>query len=173
MAKAVLTLCCGVLAALALPASVFADSVSYTYDVFGRVVTATYSSGATVTYTYDAAGNRTAKNVSTGGSSALSASVSGTYYSLYRARAGTPSKGPAITCSGAGGTAPYSYSWEYQSGDTGFTADSPTSNSTQWSHPLGTIGEFYGYWRCKVTDATSAVAYSETITLDYLHDNGL
>jgi YD repeat-containing protein len=55
------------LLALGAPAAVFADSVSYTYDVFGRVLTATYSTGVTVTYAYDAAGNRTSK-VITGGS---------------------------------------------------------------------------------------------------------
>ena len=39
------------------------DSVSYTYDALGRVLTAVYSSGASVTYTYDAAGNRTGQTV--------------------------------------------------------------------------------------------------------------
>jgi YD repeat-containing protein len=34
-------------------------SVTYGYDALGRVVSVTYSSGATVTYAYDAAGNRT------------------------------------------------------------------------------------------------------------------
>lgn len=36
-----------------------ADTVQYTYDALGRVVTVTYASGATISYTYDSAGNRT------------------------------------------------------------------------------------------------------------------
>jgi YD repeat-containing protein len=39
--------------------NVFAETITYTYDALGRIVTASYSNGATVTYTYDAAGNRT------------------------------------------------------------------------------------------------------------------
>lgn len=35
-----------------------AQTVQYTYDALGRVVTVTYSNGAVITYTYDAAGNR-------------------------------------------------------------------------------------------------------------------
>lgn len=35
------------------------QSVVYTYDPLGRIVTATYSNGASVVYSYDAAGNRT------------------------------------------------------------------------------------------------------------------
>ncbi|MDF0678248.1 MAG: RHS repeat protein [Nitrosomonas sp.] len=43
---------------LGLSVSVFAGSVSYTYDALGRVKTTTYSNGVIITYTYDAAGNR-------------------------------------------------------------------------------------------------------------------
>lgn len=38
---------------------VFAANETYTYDVYGRLLTVTYADGSTVTYTYDAAGNRT------------------------------------------------------------------------------------------------------------------
>ncbi len=47
-----------VAALLGLSVSVFAGSISYTYDALGRVKTATYSNGVVVTYTYDATGNR-------------------------------------------------------------------------------------------------------------------
>ncbi|AKJ30177.1 RHS repeat domain-containing protein [Caldimonas brevitalea] len=36
-----------------------AASVTYTYDVLGRVKTVQYSTGVLITYSYDAAGNRT------------------------------------------------------------------------------------------------------------------
>jgi YD repeat-containing protein len=45
------------LASTAEPAR--AETVQYTYDALGRIVTVTYGSGAVITYTYDAAGNRT------------------------------------------------------------------------------------------------------------------
>lgn len=51
-------------------AALAAETVTYTYDVHGRVVTAAHSgsvnNGLNVTYSYDAADNRT--NVTTSGS---------------------------------------------------------------------------------------------------------
>lgn len=47
------------LAGLLLSGSALAGSVSYTYDVLGRLAKATYSNGVVITYSYDAAGNRT------------------------------------------------------------------------------------------------------------------
>jgi YD repeat-containing protein len=38
-----------------------AASVSYTYDLAGRVTTAVYDNGTCVAYAYDAAGNRTSQ----------------------------------------------------------------------------------------------------------------
>jgi YD repeat-containing protein len=40
-----------------------AGTITYTYDAFGQLVSATSSTGEEVTYTYDAAGNRTALTV--------------------------------------------------------------------------------------------------------------
>jgi YD repeat-containing protein len=45
--------------AIFLSAPAFAGTVTYTYDVLGRLITATYSTGAVITYSYDATGNRT------------------------------------------------------------------------------------------------------------------
>jgi YD repeat-containing protein len=45
--------------AILLSAPAYAGSVTYTYDVLGRLATATYSTGAVITYSYDATGNRT------------------------------------------------------------------------------------------------------------------
>lgn len=52
-----------------------ADSVTYTYDTHGRILTATTTSGATVTYAYDANGNRTQKVVTGGANTAPSAAT--------------------------------------------------------------------------------------------------
>ena len=50
-----LILCVGITA--------YADTVSYTYDDAGRLISATYSNGAAIQYSYDAAGNITAVTV--------------------------------------------------------------------------------------------------------------
>lgn len=48
------------LVGVALPGSALAAStVTYSYDVFGQLVSLSSSSGPTATYSYDAAGNRT------------------------------------------------------------------------------------------------------------------
>lgn len=44
-----------------------AASVSYTYDLVGRVRTAVYDNGLCVAYTYDASGNRTSQVGTVGG----------------------------------------------------------------------------------------------------------
>jgi YD repeat-containing protein len=45
--------------AILLNAPAYAGTVTYTYDVLGRLITATYSTGVVITYSYDATGNRT------------------------------------------------------------------------------------------------------------------
>lgn len=53
-----------------------ASTITYTYDVFGQLITANSTAGRAVTYTYDAAGNRT--NMSATGTIALNAPASET-----------------------------------------------------------------------------------------------
>lgn len=52
------TLTSGFLAIL-LSMPISAGSITYAYDVLGRLTTATYSTGVVITYSYDASGNRT------------------------------------------------------------------------------------------------------------------
>ena len=52
-------------------AALAASTITYTYDVFGQLVTANSTAGRSVTYTYDAAGNRT--NMAASGAIALNA----------------------------------------------------------------------------------------------------
>lgn len=60
------------LAAFSLPMAATAASTStYTYDVFGQLVSVSSTAGRTATYTYDAAANRT--NMSATGAIALNA----------------------------------------------------------------------------------------------------
>lgn len=61
-----------------------------------------------------------------------------------------------------GGTSPYSYLWQYVSGDT-FSIGSSTSSSTTFSKSLtvdlGETAEAIGYYQCRVTDGASRVTY--------------
>jgi YD repeat-containing protein len=43
-------------------------SISYTYDMLGRVTTALYDNGACIAYAYDANGNRTSVTITVSGS---------------------------------------------------------------------------------------------------------
>jgi YD repeat-containing protein len=53
--------------AMASAAAVTA-SVSYTYDLLGRVATALYDNGACIVYSYDPNGNRTSQTITVSGS---------------------------------------------------------------------------------------------------------
>jgi hypothetical protein len=67
-----------------------------------------------------------------------------------------------------GGTPPYSYLWEYVSGDT-FTANTSTSSSTTFSKLLSvTTGETTtaeGVYQCRVTDNDGTIAYGPECTV--------
>lgn len=68
-----------------------------------------------------------------------------------------------------GGTAPFTYLWQYVSGDVNFSANSGTSGSTTFSATLSVgIGDTTtatAVWRCKVTDNTGAIAYGPNCTV--------
>lgn len=72
----------------------------------------------------------------------------------------------------SGGQAPYTYLWEYVSGDTA-TALSPTSAVTAFSRTVTQISPFTefltGVYRCRVTDARSTVAYTGNVTVETTH----
>lgn len=66
MRRAILAILTALTLGMAPGAALAQQSITYTYDALGRVLTATYtggpSDGLIVTYTYDAAGNRTSYN---------------------------------------------------------------------------------------------------------------
>ena len=68
-----------------------------------------------------------------------------------------------------GGTSPYSYLWQYVSGDT-FTPNTSTSSSTTFSKVLVvTLGETTiatGVYQCRVTDSAGAVVYGPECTVE-------
>ena len=77
----------------------------------------------------------------------------------------------AATATPTNGTPPFSYSWEYVSGDTGgIVAFMPTANSTTFSYSK-TVGltdppvTKNTVFRCVVTDAKGLVAYSNNVAV--------
>lgn len=67
-----------------------------------------------------------------------------------------------------GGTAPYSYLWEYVSGDE-FTPITSTSSDTIFARDMtvsvGQTVQATGVYRCQVTDSASAVIYGPDCTV--------
>lgn len=96
--------------------------------------------------------------------SALSASLSTSYVSGSTGAPGTATSS-AVLCTPSGGSSPYSYLWEYVSGDTGITIGSSTSAATvfQFYNPNNYFASKYALYRCRVTDSTSNVAYTSNV----------
>lgn len=76
-----------------------------------------------------------------------------------------PFTSDTVTASPVGGVGPYSYLWEYVSGGS-VTAGSGSSAGTNFS-ASGTAPEtLTAYWRCKITDNLSTVAYSSNVSVE-------
>lgn len=151
---------------LLLVGKVRAEPVSYTYDALGRVATVTYPNGTTTTYTYDAADNRTQRT--TGGAPPppppppLSVALSGTEWN------GAPDgrEDPPLNVVATGGVPPYAYLWFRVSGNTATKPRTPTAAECSWIYEGPLIGPAkISYWRCNVTDQTSAVVSTALITV--------
>lgn len=71
------------------------------------------------------------------------------------------------TASPTGGIGPFSYQWEYVSGDVDVGADNPNNASTSWSASTAFPGSRSAQWRCKITDIGSgAVAYGGNVSIN-------
>jgi YD repeat-containing protein len=80
-------------AALSFPmAATAASTITYTYDVFGQLVSASSTAGRVATYTYDAAGNRT--NLSATGATALNTPATETQMASIRQDASASAPAP-------------------------------------------------------------------------------
>ncbi len=66
---------------------------------------------------------------------------------------------PSVTVTPTGGTGPYVYAWTYDSGDAGFTANSPSSASTTFTGTVAAGEDKVAVWRCTVTDSLLATCF--------------
>lgn len=70
-----------------------------------------------------------------------------------------------VTCTPSGGIGPYTYLWEYVSGNATISATAGTAATTAFT-ASGTPEETKNaVWRCKVTDSHSQVAYSGNVSI--------
>jgi hypothetical protein len=96
---------------------------------------------------------------------ALSATISATTWNQSDNYPYPPTEDPAVVVTAAGGQVPYTYAWQFVSGQTGTTANSPTSNSTQWTGTPPKGQTQVAVWRCQVTDHAGTIAYPPSVTV--------
>ncbi len=81
----------------------------------------------------------------------------------------------STTANVSGGTAPYTYQWEFYPGittDAAVSVNSPTGASTTFSSTLPCDTFRNRPIRVKVTDASSNIAYSDFGTINFVHNAG-
>lgn len=81
-----------------------------------------------------------------------------------------PTTSQTITATASGGTAPYSYQWEYVSGDTGVLLANVSDREAYWYLANGDRpSSRTAIWRCKATDAIGNYGYTSNsqITLTW------
>lgn len=116
----------------------------------------------------DAAAAQAAADAAAAAAAAAAAGTSGSssfYATANRAVASgaTPTSGAvtttSVTVTPTGGTGPYTYAWTYDSGDTGFSANSPTSATTTFIGSVASGEDKTAVWRCTVTDSLLATCF--------------
>lgn len=99
--------------------------------------------------------NATTRSVTTGGAESIPSSTT-----------------PAVTVSASGGTAPYSYSWQFVSGTNTVVPNGASSQTTfatvTTNQPASTIRS--AIYRCRITDANGYVGFTPDVTFTHVAD---
>lgn len=93
----------------------------------------------------------------------LAASASPVNVTGFRATNGTATTN-AATVTPTGGVGPYTYDWEYVSGDATIVVNNDASATTTFSGRVSKVVPFSSaIWRCKVTDSAANITYSNNV----------
>jgi YD repeat-containing protein len=103
----------------------------------------------------------------------LSAALSSNVWTWSQVSTGPIHRSDPIAVTAAGGYPPYSYAWEYVSGDTGITvAPLGDGSSAVWNRTISGYGSWTATWRVRVTDSNTNTTTSSDITVRFLKDSG-
>jgi chitodextrinase len=104
----------------------------------------------------------------------LQAAVNSTSWSWFTQQGQPPRINPTtinVTASGGSGGG-YTYAWQYVSGDTATSVNSPTSSSTQWTRTITNFfTDYVSVWRCRVTDSAGNVTFTPNVTVTLRAEN--
>jgi hypothetical protein len=144
------------------------------------------SAGTTYTYTvvaHDLAGNESVPSAASPPvttPNALSVSVNSNSWSWMRLGAGAANVSPStIIVTASGGSGGYTYLWErvtagFPGDDTHINVSSPTGSATFFTRsgiPTNTNVTYTAHFRCRVTDSSSAIVYTPTITVTFTQNS--
>lgn len=97
--------------------------------------------------------NASTRSVTTGGAAVIAQSTT-----------------PSVTCTASGGTAPYSFLWQYVRGDSSVTANGSAALAAFSTKTLNqdhsTTRE--AVWRCRITDTNGIVGYGPEVTFKHI-----
>jgi YD repeat-containing protein len=79
---------------------------------------------------------------------------------------------PPVVCTGSGGSGGYTYAWQWVSGDTQTSVNSPSSSTTEWSRSMTVNGSFNSLWRCLVTDSNGNTGQNN-VSVTFVRQNGI
>lgn len=103
----------------------------------------------------------------------LSVALSSIGWNWSRISTGPITRSPPLAVTAAGGIPPYSYSWQYVSGDTQISVIPQTGGaSAVWNRTISTYGTWTAVWRVVVTDAADNSVTSPNINVRFIWDSG-
>ena len=94
---------------------------------------------------------------------------SGSAFGQYTGAGSGTATTSSVTAAALTGVGPFTYLWQYVSGDATTGANSGSAATTTFSRTAtAPAGPFNAVWQCKVTDSTGHIGYSPTVTVTTL-----
>lgn len=150
--------------------SLIASPTTTTFSDTGRVSNTTYTYRIAA---YDHATNTSAQSNADSATtwSQVTATVSSTLWRWRKNGTNPTLIDPPVVCSGSGGSGiGYTFAWQYVSGDTETTVNSPSSSSTIWSRSVPNVNATYSsVWRCVVTDSSGNTGQN-TVSVSFIRN---